>query len=840
MTNPQTPSKIIFATATAGLLLLSACFNDPASGGKDQGSDVATLEGRVTGDMALAKRASGSAGIEGAAVTVIRFKGDGSLETVSEAQVMTDAEGRFSIETAAEAAHGLMVVARKEGREFKAVVSGEVKKGRKTVTRPLDVESTVEAEVYAKVKGNGKPDEVCFADIASHVDAKMAARAEGKADVLSFLAGQIETEAEARLSVLMNGTAKATRIQIGKLDEARLRAQAVLEASLDAASRTQAGATAEVRLKAEIEALKAQWIAVAEAGITLGEFAQAREAAFRAMVKTQAEATVEGETKAEWLRRAALMNALALEAALEGDVKASGGNASLVTEAGTALKLALESAGNEAEVDSAFAKCRSSIAAGLRTALATSLGGTIGLSDSSEARAALNLSLKSATTSKAIAEAYARFYSDAEAEIKAGLTGSIDENKLRALIRASLLIELQGRIGGVGGFSLSGSLEGGASGAEVRLATVKADGSLGIIADAKAETGVNGEFTIQTHTAVPDNVVLVVTKDGSVFKALVDTRTEDSLKIGAETTVEAEVYQKAVQEGKLEITPADVKAQVDSITASSLKGDDTLMVSLIASMDAAAKAQSRFLSDSGVGLAQAGMMLITGARATAQARLEAELKAASGDAMKVKNAYDTYHNALMEAYIKAGLDVSAYARSQQVYAQALVKTSLHFSGEAKAALIRSGHSQAARGLRSAMELHLKAAEASEALQAAAMEAGTALQAAIDIAANAETIAAAYASYHASIVACLRGAYPLRATTLSGIDGRIRGEGGARADLMAALKPDASSDSISKAHMEFASRVKAEVAAEFNGAVGGPTEAQIKVMAQVLLLANMCG
>jgi hypothetical protein len=845
-TRTCTTRKLI-AGATAGVILLTGCFNDPASGDSAQGGGnaTATVEGRVTGEIALAKRAS--AGIEGATVTLVRLKDDGSFETVSESEARTDAEGRFSIRTAAEAAHGLLVIARKEGREYKAVISGEVKQGAKTASRPLDVESTVEAEVYAKVKGDGKPDEVCFADIASHIDARMAARAEGKSEVRDHMASQIETEAETRVKVLMGGTAKATRAQIEKMDEARLEAQAALEASLDAASRTEAGITAEARMKAEGEAMKAQWAAVAGAGIALGEFAQAREAAFRAMMKAYSEAQVESEAeaKAEWLRRAALVNALSLQAAIEEDAKSTGGSADLAVEAGATLKLSLESAETGAEVDSAFAAFRASVASGLKTSLQAALGGAIELSDSSEARSALEISLENAADAEAVAEAYAKFYADAEAEIRAGIAGSggsIDETKVEALTRMALLIDLKGRIGGgtQGGFTLNGSVEGGLSGAEVRIATVKADGTLEVMAEVKAETGANGEFTLETDKALPENVVLVVTKDSATLKTLVDTQSETEVKVGSETTVEAEVYQKVVGEGKVDITPADVKAQVDSVTAATLKGDDTLMVSLVASMDAAAKAQARFLTDSGVGLAQASLLLITTARATAQTRLEAELKAASGDAVKVKAAYDAYHNALMEAYIKAGLDVSAYARSQQVYAQALVKSAVRFSGEAKAALIRSGHSQAARGLRSAVELHMKAAGASETLLKAASEAGVALQSAIDISASAETIAAAYDSYHASIVSCLRGVFVLHAAALSEIDGRIRGEGGARASLMAALRADASAEALTKAHVEFASRVEAEVTSEFEGGLGGPTDAQVKVMSQILLLANMCG
>lgn len=194
----------------------------------------------------------------------------------------------------------------------------------------------------------------------------------------------------------------------------------------------------------------------------------------------------------------------------------------------------------------------------------------------------------------------------------------------------------------------------------------------------------------------------------------------------------------------------------------------------------------------------------------------------------------------MEAYLKAGLNASAYARSMQVYAQAMAKASLGLSAEARAVLIRSGHSQAARGLRSAMEIQMKAAGSSEAVLKTVVEAGVALQASVDASSKVEAIEAAYATYHAAMVAALRSAILLHATAISSVDGSIRKEGGARADLIAAIKAEAGSDGISKAHVDFAAKVEAEVSGEFKGGLGGPSSIQISVINQVLLLTNMCG
>ena len=56
------------------------------------------------------------------------------------------------------------------------------------------------------------------------------------------------------------------------------------------------------------------------------------------------------------------------------------------------------------------------------------------------------------------------------------------------------------------------------------------------------------------------------------------------MRVGAETTVETRVYQKVLQDGKVDITPADVKASVDSNVAASIQGSDSLVIRLLVSL----------------------------------------------------------------------------------------------------------------------------------------------------------------------------------------------------------------------------------------------------------------
>ncbi|MDQ3002801.1 MAG: hypothetical protein M3Y08_16255, partial [Fibrobacterota bacterium] len=706
-----TNSKKLLAATAAGMCLLTGCFSDPSSSNSSGGS-TATIEGRVEGDLALGKRSAMGAGIEGATVTVMRIKSDGSLEAVTSAEVKTDVQGHFSVKTTVEDARELVVVAKKQTKQWKAVVSGKAKKGSKIFCRPLNTESSVEATVLAKVRAESKTGEVSFADVASHIDSDVSVKANGKADVESYLSAQLQTEAKARTSALVSSSGKFSLAQIDKANEARMDAEAKLESDLNAA----VDLSAETKARIEADRQAAGFKAWTDAGIVLGEVAKSGEVSFKAMAQASAKATVDSEAKLAWLRKVAIEHAATLEAAVKEDVKASGGTADIAVSAGLILKTSLNAAKTEVEIDSSFAKFRSSVSTGLKGFVETALGSKVLLSESSEARIALKADLAVAATADMIAEAYQKFYVSAEAEIKANIKGTIgtsDSAKVSALTRTALLIGIQGNGGGaviLPGFTLSGKVEGNLSGADVQVARVNADGSLEFITNVSGKTDAQGGFTLNTDTKLPDSVVVVVTSGESKLMVVIDSATVKPVEVGAETTVETRIFQQIVKDGKTAIVTADeIKAHVDSGLAASIKGNDSAIAIIMLSLEIAAKAQGKFLMDSGLGLSAASISLIGSARAEAQTRLEADLKAAAGSVVSIKAAYDVYHKTVVDAYVKVGLDAQAYARSQQVYAQTLAKFTVGLAAEAKFSLIKSAHIQAAHALRTAAEAQVTAA-----------------------------------------------------------------------------------------------------------------------------------
>lgn len=713
------PTPRLLAAAAAGALILTGCFREEASSTTQAQGAGTTLEGRVEGDMALAKRAMGG-GVEGAVISVTRIGSDGSIKVVSENEVKTDAQGRFVVKAAADGARELIVKAKKEGKEWRAIVSAKAEKGKTILCRPVNLESSLEADVLLKVRGEAKDREVVFADIASKIDAgftmQVEAKGDAKASIHAYLAAQARAEAEARSKALVSGTVKATLAQIEKAHEARLDAQAKLEADLHAA----ADLSAEAKAKLEADFHKAELKAWTDAGIAIGTLSAARESCFTAMIKGGAQVAVDAEAKLAWLRRISLEHADRVEIAVEEHAKANGGTAIQLqgaAAAGLALEASLKAVRTEAGIDSAFATFKSACAA------------------------------------------------------------------LRLAVPGEGKIVLPG-------FTLTGKVEGNVSGADVQVAKVKADGSLEIVAGVSGKTDAQGGFTLSGEADLPDSVVVVVTHEESKLMVFVDSTVRSPVQVGAETTLEAKLIQQIAKDGKAEIiTSGEVKAHVDSAVTAGVDGSDSALAKVITGLELAAKAQGKLILSAGL---------------------------AAEDSLVAK------------------------ARSLELYAQVLAKSTLDLSAEARFALVKGAHVTACKALRVAAEAQARAAGASDASVKVLAEAGAKLQASVEASVNAEAIAAAYETYHAAVTLSLKSALVLHASLVEKADAAIRAQDGARAKLIAKLKAAADPDAAAKAQVEFAAEVEAEVKAALGSGLGAPSAAQVNAVAHALVIANMNG
>ncbi len=434
-----------------GLLVLAGCFSSEKSSstGPNLGSK-AVIEGRVLGESTLNK-GSGKMGISGAAVFVAQVQADGSLKEVSEARVTTDASGRFEVEAALDGVRELVIVAKEEAREWKSVVSAEVKKGAKAVSRPLTSESSLEAEVFAQIHADGQAGLVHFSHIAAHIDAEMAAKvkSEGRAEAKVALAKSLTAAAKARAEVMK--AAGATVVTLEKVKDAEAEAQARLEADLHASveGASQASVAYENHRKARFKAHT-------DAGIRLNTFGQSQEAGMRSFLRTQSE--MKEELRLALARNMAEWQARSSSASAQAEFKAAGAaqaHIDALAKAEADLVASIRVSGNITAVDSAFESYRQSLWTEFKTAFSEQADAMLALKDSSTARATLEAELKVSVTDDEVAKAYARYYAKLNEEAKAGLSGmdAATAIKFASLGETAILVRADGETkidGGVG------------------------------------------------------------------------------------------------------------------------------------------------------------------------------------------------------------------------------------------------------------------------------------------------------------------------------------------------------------------------------------------------------
>ena len=400
-----------------------------ASGCGDDDEDVpivpaqpALVEGRVDGDAGFGKGGSPRA-IEGAVVTLARVQANGSLETISADTVHTNAAGEFSVETLSADERQNVVVAMKDGITWKSVVTARTTAGGSIQSQPLNDESTVEADVHARVIAHGTPSASFYTDVAADVDAAVAALIRGNAETIDQAATSIEVEAQTNALFLSDSSIAVTQAELQALGGGRIEAHEGLESALDAAADSSAVAAA---LEQFYDALLAAHV---DANVTPGVAAQARESGARALIRSSA--ALDTDARFALARATArprihfmsktVQQRLTMVDAMQPEIDAA-------VSAGRTLAAAIDASTSGASMDSAFADYHDTIVTTLQTAAETDAA-AIGALDTTirgpgGAKAALETAVSMAATTLALANAYLDFRASVSTLTFAALPGA--------------------------------------------------------------------------------------------------------------------------------------------------------------------------------------------------------------------------------------------------------------------------------------------------------------------------------------------------------------------------------------------------------------------------------
>lgn len=421
---------MVFGLMAGCMMLATGCFSTDSD--ERAGAEVA---GVVQGDES-APAGKASAEVQGAIVTVHEVALDGTLGPVV-AQGTTDAQGAFAVKTDLSGTRTLVIRAVHEGREWKARLKDELREGASHWSRPLNLESTLEAEVWLELQKTAPGRAVYSHEASATVDADVAA---------SLRADYRDADSAARARVvtrLAHIARAASQARAGAMAEVAVRAENAARKSLEAEAELRARLHEAKRDTAKIREARAAFLrAVAEAHleaeVRAAVYARACEAAYHAGMR--AADTLSDSVQAALARNGARMLAIASDIALQAQFRAANATEAQVNdlaEAGVRFRAEIEAAASRGACDSAMTRYRREARESFDSAfasLSTSLSTVAAALDSLSA--ALGVQVGASTGDRETGEAYVAVHTQARASILAVLMTMDDEAEAEAVADA--------------------------------------------------------------------------------------------------------------------------------------------------------------------------------------------------------------------------------------------------------------------------------------------------------------------------------------------------------------------------------------------------------------------
>ncbi len=374
----------------------------------------------------------------------------------------------------------------------------------------------------------------------------------------------------------------------------------------------------------------------------------------------------------------------------------------------------------------------------------------------------------------------------------------------------------------------------------VSVAEVKADGSLQTVSTAAVQAEASGYYKIDVNAVGKSNLVVIATQGTTTWKAVVASQVAQNATVKApptsvRSTVAANIYTRLVATGRAGLaTMADIDAAVDADVAASVKDDDSASVRLCEAIAARAQAEAQVLVATNVALTQDQINAVMQAKIAANVAFDNELHAQFGNPQGTRAAADAYSDAMVRAYLDHGVDVDKCSAVQLVAVRAMSRWSVQLSSNARFMVEKNCARVKTRLFTQLAAAKLQLLGAAQAKIDAAVSAGVTLRANIDAAVEANDLATAFASFHATVMQSLSTTLSAYASAVVAVDAQITGNLGLRDQLRASVDAATTARDVMQAYLTYYIQVKSAVTAGMVGA----SSVQIDAVASLLGSINL--
>lgn len=375
---------------------------------------TAVVEGRIESSEGTHNKASA---VEGAKVTAVRVAADGSLEVFdNDAETETDANGEFSlnidVETIGEASGKIIILAEGENQQWKAILAGELEDGANILLKPLNDETTGEAEVFQQVVANGETDLVTKADIELFVGNQPGNEIKGNTEAAAEFADAFAAEAEARSRLFANQSVQITGQQNTEIRNSKNEALAELHSGLYTSNSESA------RIEAYNIFIQTVANAHTNAEVNSTAYCKAKEGATHLILKNVSE--ISSNARSEVRGNTAFLVSIVVDNAVQArmeSVNAAESSVESAAQAGIQLRSEFEvnTAATLNEIESAFETYNEAILEILKKEFSASAEIIVSINNeinrTAGIKAALETTVDASTNTDLIVQAYSTFYS---------------------------------------------------------------------------------------------------------------------------------------------------------------------------------------------------------------------------------------------------------------------------------------------------------------------------------------------------------------------------------------------------------------------------------------------